>query len=213
MPLIILSGYPSSGKSRRAGQLKEFFEKAKKKSVHIVTENVGIPKAGFRKNEYFADSQKEKIVRSDLKSDVLRTLNKDDVSILDAGNYIKGYRYEIYCASKSARVSQCTIYCAVSKDQMKEFNDIRVVEDSDADLSLNDNSSIRYTEETLDNLVLRFEEPHGNNRWDAPLFTVLPDQELDMEAIYSALYEKGPPPPNQSTQNVSFTPIFCCSYS
>lgn len=58
--------------------------------MRVVSENSAIPKAGFRKNEYFDDSKKEKIVRSDLKSEALRLLNKDDVTILDAGNYIKG---------------------------------------------------------------------------------------------------------------------------
>ena len=44
------------------------------------------------KNEVFSDSQKEKEVRSKLKAEVLRTMNKDDVVIIDAANYIKGFR-------------------------------------------------------------------------------------------------------------------------
>lgn len=48
----------------------------------------------------------------------------------------------------------------------------------------------------------RFEEPNQNNRWDSPLFTVQPDDELDLEAVYKVLFEKKPPPPNMSTQNV-----------
>ena len=91
MPLIILTGFPSSGKTKRGAELAEFFRK-RGKTVHVASENVAIPKAGFAKNEYFADSQKEKIVRSDLKSEAVRLLTKDNVVILDAGNYIKGKR-------------------------------------------------------------------------------------------------------------------------
>lgn len=94
MPLIVITGYPSSGKTHRTNQLKEYFT-GRGKSVKIVSENVAIPKAGFRKNEYFADSQKEKIVRADLKSEAIRLLTKDDVVILDAGNYIKGKFHRI----------------------------------------------------------------------------------------------------------------------
>lgn len=89
MPLIILTGYPSSGKTRRSQELAEYF-KGRGKTVHVVSENLAIPKAGFPKNEYFADSQKEKVVRSDLKSETIRLLTKDNVVILDGANYIKG---------------------------------------------------------------------------------------------------------------------------
>lgn len=89
MPLIILTGYPSSGKTKRSKEFAEFFRE-KGKTVHVVSENAAIPKAGFTKNEYFSDSQKEKVVRSDLKSEAIRLLTKDNVVILDGGNYIKG---------------------------------------------------------------------------------------------------------------------------
>lgn len=90
MPLIIITGLPSSGKTHRTNELKEYFI-GRGKTVRVISENSAIPKAGFRKNEYYEDSKKEKIVRSDLKSEALRLLNKDDVTILDAGNYIKGW--------------------------------------------------------------------------------------------------------------------------
>lgn len=89
MPLIIVTGYPASGKTKRSDQLAEWFRE-RGKIVHVISEDLAIHKAGFTKNEYFADSQKEKIVRSDLKSEAVRLLTKDNVVILDAGNYIKG---------------------------------------------------------------------------------------------------------------------------
>lgn len=89
MPIVIVTGLPASGKSTRARQLEEYLV-AKGKKVHLISENEAVPKALYEKNAFFADSQKEKVVRSDLKSEASRQLNKDDVVILDAGNYIKG---------------------------------------------------------------------------------------------------------------------------
>jgi protein KTI12 len=198
MPLIIISGLPASGKSTRAKQLQQFFvDKGKK--VHLLSENVSVAKAGYEKNEFFADSQKEKIVRADLKSEAIRQLNKEEIFIIDAGNYIKGYRYEIYCATKGIRTTQATIYCAITKEEAWDMN---VKRSDDCHDELN-NSNVPYTREIFDALCLRFEEPQSNNRWDAPLFTVFPNDELNEGQIFSALFENKPPPPNQSTQNVS----------
>lgn len=123
-----------------------------------------------------------------------------------------GYRYELYCASKAARTTQCTIYCAISSDAAWTFNqqktepDVVEVKNGTED-SLN-NSSVPYTREIFDALKLRYEEPISNNRWDSPLITILPDMETPVEDIYSALYEKKPPPPNLATQNVRFASRF-----
>lgn len=225
MPLIIITGLPSSGKSRRSQELAEFFRK-REKTVHVVSENSAIPKAGFAKNEYFADSQKEKVVRADLKSEAIRLLTKDNVVILDGGNYIKGksrifyrnwlflchslscvstgYRYELFCASKAARSTQCTVFCAIPPAIAWNFNQQRTAEDV-VESSECDNSAVPYTREIFDALQLRYEEPIANNRWDAPLFTLLPERQLPTDEIFSALYEKKPPPPNLATQNVSFS--------
>lgn len=203
MPLIIISGLPASGKSTRARQLCEHFEQQPGRTVHIVAENEAIPRAGFAKNDYFGSSLKEKVVRADLKSSALRLLSQPDaLVILDGGNYIKGYRYELYCASKTARTTQCTVYCGIPRDRARAFNAERTAEDV-VDAVRLDNGNVAYSDDTFDALCQRFEEPHGNNRWDAPLFTVLPDDRLDVEGINGALFESKPPPPNKSTQSVS----------
>lgn len=103
MPLIVIVGCPSSLKSTRAQELKEYFETIKNKVVHIISENDIIKRSGMDKNEVYRESGKEKMIRADLKSESLKKLNKNDLVIIDGGNYIKGYRYEIYCASKAAR--------------------------------------------------------------------------------------------------------------
>lgn len=48
---------------------------------------------------------------------------------------------------------------------------------------------------------MRFEEPISTNRWDAPLFAITPDEKLQMEEIFTCLFEKKAPRANQSTQN------------
>lgn len=230
MPLIILTGFPSSGKTKRSKELADNFRE-RGKTVLIVSENSAIPKAGFTKNEYFADSQKEKVVRSDLKSEAVRLLTKDNVVILDGGNYIKGkqlnlfyskemmsfglkvnkmeffptclgYRYELYCASKAARSTQCTVFCAMPKEKAWEFNQQRNAADEIDDTSELNNSSVPYTREIFDALLLRYEEPIANNRWDKPLFTILPESTINFDDVNAALYEMKPPPPNLATQNV-----------
>lgn len=125
-------------------------------------------------------------------------------------NWLSGYRYELYCASKSARTTQCTVFCAIPKDQAWGLNEKRTEPDelkteneSEAD-DQTGNSLVPYTKEIFDALILRYEEPNANSRWDAPLFTIIPEMTLKLEDIHSALYEKKPPPPNQATQNVSY---------
>lgn len=103
MPLILIVGYPCSFKSTRASELKEFFEKEKQKNVYIISENEIIKKSGMAKNDVYLEATKEKQIRADLKSESVRRINKNDLVIVDGGNYIKGYRYEIFCATKAAR--------------------------------------------------------------------------------------------------------------
>lgn len=189
MPLIIIVGTPSSLKSTRAMEIKEFFEKEKQKTVYIVSENDIIKDSGISKNSVYQESAKEKIIRADLKSNSLRKINKNDLIIMDGLNYIKGYRYELYCASKAARATQCTIHCAVTKEMGWKFNANR--EDKDE----------MYTKESYDALWLRFEEPISTNRWDSPLYAYTNEDKVNMEEIYEALYEKKAAKANQSTQN------------
>ncbi|KAK9884020.1 hypothetical protein WA026_004955 [Henosepilachna vigintioctopunctata] len=188
MPLILISGIPCSGKTTRCEELKAFFQ-GKGKDVIVISEHEQIIRAGFDKNSIYLDSNKEKHVRGLLKSEVLRHLTPTNVVLLDGLNYIKGFRYELYCGSKSNKSTQCTVHAEINRQQAKEFNEDRK------------NDSERYLGEIFDALVMRYEEPDGRNRWDSPLFLVFPDQELDKEAIFASLFDKAPPPPNKSTEN------------
>merc|ERR1711879_780276 len=53
----------------------------------------------------------EKRLRGNLKAATERALaNKDNLVILDHGNYIKGWRYELHCMAKSTRTKSMILY-------------------------------------------------------------------------------------------------------
>lgn len=113
----------------------------------------------------------------------------------------------MYCASKAARSTQCTVFCAIPIEKAWTLNQQRNAADEIVDTNDYDNSAVPYTREIFDALTLRYEEPIANNRWDSPLFTILPESTVNFEDVHAALYEKKPPPPNLATQNVS---KLCC---
>ncbi|XP_035521735.1 protein KTI12 homolog [Morone saxatilis] len=184
MPLIVMCGYPCSGKTRRAEELKLYFEQNTDRKVHIVADGA----LDVDKNTVYADSQKEKNVRASLKAQVERTVNKDHIVILDSLNYIKGYRYELFCLIKHTQTPHCLVYCLTSEQVSSTWNTSR-------------EAAEQYTQEIFDALVLRFEAPDSRNRWDSPLFSILEDDTLPYEAISDALFKRKAPPPNQSTQS------------
>ena len=184
MPLIVVCGIPRSGKTRAANLIADFLTEEKRKKVELISEEALIETGD--KNSVFADSRKEKVLRGQLKSEVIRVLNKDTTVILDGLNYIKGFRYELYCASKAAKTTQITVHCDLSPEDARAFNR---------------GDDPVYSEHVFDGLVMRFEAPSDKNRWDSPLFLSIKGRELDLNAIFEALFDRKPPPPNQSTQN------------
>ncbi|XP_078393599.1 protein KTI12 homolog, partial [Cetorhinus maximus] len=133
-------------------------------------------------------SRKEKELRGTLKAEVERKINKEDVVIMDSLNYIKGYRYELFCLVKHAQTPHCLIHCDTAVDVCSSWNQQRAPEE-------------QYSQEVLDALVMRFEAPESRNRWDSPLFTIQKDDTLPFEAIINAIFHRKAPPPNQSTLN------------
>ncbi|XP_051898551.1 protein KTI12 homolog [Pristis pectinata] len=184
MPLVLLCGLPCSGKSRRAAELSEYLrEVAGRKVVEVGDRSLGV-----ERNEVYADSRKEKELRGALKAEVERKINKEDVVIVDSLNYIKGYRYELFCLIKHAQTPHCLIHCETAADVCSSWNQSRELEK-------------QYSQEIFDALVMRFEAPDSRNRWDSPLFTIQKDDTLPFEAISDAIFHRKAPPPNQSTLN------------
>ncbi|XP_014859924.1 PREDICTED: protein KTI12 homolog [Poecilia mexicana] len=184
MPLVVMCGYPCSGKTRRAEELKAHFEETTDRQVHIVGDRA----LGVDRNSVYADSQKEKDTRASLKAEVERKVNRDNIVILDSLNYIKGYRYELFCLTKHAQTPHCLVHCLTSGEESSLWNKNREAAD-------------QYSQDIFDALVQRFEAPDSRNRWDSPLFTVLKDDVPPLEAVSDALFKRKAPPPNQSTQS------------
>jgi len=91
---------------------------------------------------------------------VIKLLSREGVVVCDGLNYIKGFRYELYCASKAAETTQCTVHCDLSVQDCEDWNRSRQEEG-------------RWDDEVLAALAMRYEAPVCGNRWDAPLHLVL----------------------------------------
>ncbi|GJN92412.1 hypothetical protein Rhopal_005442-T1 [Rhodotorula paludigena] len=210
MATVTLCGYPCAGKTERAKQLATFLE-AKladpatppqhrgKKVVVVNDESLSLPKRAYD------DARAEKPARAALFSAVQRNLARDAIVLVDAMNYIKGSRYQMYCEAREVGVRTCTLFVATPPEQCRERNAAR-------------DETSAYLPATLDNLISRFEEPNSAARWDAPLVTVAADDPpLDQrsagaeagvhgseaaEQIWRAITEGELKPPNLATQTI-----------
>ena len=171
MPLIVMCGTPCSGKTRRAKQIRDYVlaNYPQVPEVRIINEET----FEINKQESYSDPIKEKSLRGFLRSNVDKHLNPSNLVILDSLNYIKGFRYELYCLSRTAKSTYCVVYCDLDKHTNREFNEKDKV----------------YTPELLEDLINRMERPVEKNRWDNPLFVVEPEDELPYTEICKALFE------------------------
>lgn len=72
-----------------------------------------------------ADSKAEKPARAALFTAVTRNLRPDTITIADSANYIKGYRYQMYCAAREAGVRVATIRIAAPPAKCEEWHAAR----------------------------------------------------------------------------------------
>ena len=104
--------------------------------------------------------------------------------ILDHANYIKGWRYQLYCEAKAVRTPHCVVHVGTPIEKAREINEGRLAAREEG----KEEGEGAYEPENWENLVFRYEEPNAMARWDAPLFTVLWDDELPPgELIWDAL--------------------------
>ena len=197
--LVLMCGFPSSGKSAAAARLAERV-RALGGDVVIVDE----PSLHLARNAAYANAHAEKNTRGLLKSTVDRQLYKDGpVVIVDSMNGIKGYRYELWCIARQAGTRFCVVHCDVSAEEARRWNVARRGGDAAADVAAdvaatgmdeeerttttttttttgdrvlegNDEQWGGYDEAIFDDLVFRFERPDSKNRWDSPLYTLRP---------------------------------------
>ncbi|KAA0200046.1 Ribosome biogenesis protein YTM1 [Fasciolopsis buskii] len=181
MPLIVVCGYPCSGKSSVVAALVRSLQSLGfLQDLVVLPEPITVTSSGEdpRANVY-ADSTKERELRGQHKSEVERILSggsqsnvastnpRRSVVIMDACNYIKGYRYELYCLAKSLKHPHAVLFCDASRESVMQWN---------AKIQ-------RYSSDLLLDMIARFEAPQASQRWDSPLFTVKPDLWSSMEEI------------------------------
>ncbi|KAJ3415466.1 kti12, chromatin associated [Chytridiales sp. JEL 0842] len=205
MPLIVMCGLPCSGKTTRAKQLAQVIEKAieeynneietapsqihpqtgrelqkkikmQPKVIIVNEESLNINRA-----EAYQDANEEKKARGALLSAVERYLTKDNVVILDSMNYIKGFRYQLFCVSKGISTTQCTVFCMVPPETTTEWNNARPPEEA-------------YPPDIHASLLCRLEEPEPRNRWDHPLFPLLSTDPIPANFASDLLLARRPNP-------------------
>lgn len=104
--------------------------------------------------------------------------------ILDGANYIKGWRYQLFCEAKAVRTPSCVVHVGTSVERAREVNVLRSAsslvaeeEGMSKEERLKMEEARPYEQECWENLVFRYEEPNAMARWDSPLFTVVWDDE------------------------------------
>lgn len=113
MQLILISGYPASGKTYRSIQLVEFFKSkiqassderfSRLKVCHINDQSLGLDRNVYR------EARTEKDARAAQSSAVKRALGNDTIVVSDGLNYIKGFRYQLYCEAKAVQTPSCVV--------------------------------------------------------------------------------------------------------
>lgn len=67
----------------------------------------------------------EKLTRGSIRAAVERSVTKEVTVIVDSLNYIKGYRYELYCLARASSTPHLIIYCETPKETIFEWNSKR----------------------------------------------------------------------------------------
>ena len=188
MPLIVLCGGPCSGKTTFANKIKEYFEKKNHIVILINEETLKV-----NKSEIYKDNISEKNHRSLLKSEVEKNISDKTITIIDSLNYFKGSRYEFYCLVRNSKTRHCVIYIKTSLEKCIDNN----LKNNEYEINL------------LKDLYSRMEEPIQSNRWDCPLYTLYPNDEVPFDDINISLFEgKKPKDPVSTKPDIAFDTNF-----
>jgi len=146
MALVTISGFPCSGKTTTAQQIRASFEQLLQdenyqgplsKVVLLSDDTLDLSRSAYN-GEYTLkcpkppslpspsqDSQTEKPARGSLFTAVQRQMALDTILIVDALNYIKGFRYQMYCAAREMKLRVCTVrshLCALARPDEPNIN-------------------------------------------------------------------------------------------
>lgn len=163
MALVLICGQPCSGKSTAALCLAEALKESNvKQAIRIIDET----SFHLDRNHSYANMPAEKNLRGVLRSEVDRSVSRDNIVIVDSLNSIKGYRYELWCLARGAGIRYCVLYCDVEEIHCRKWNEDRRVKEE-----------VNYDDKIFEDLVRRFERPDSRNRWDSPLFELFPHKD------------------------------------
>ncbi|KAK3375287.1 chromatin associated protein KTI12 [Podospora didyma] len=221
MPLIIITGLPTSGKSRRAQQLHTYLAERiasspanSKYRLHLISDQTqDISRAVYDLSpdklpaHVRSANASEKDARAALYGAVKRVLSPRDIVVLDGLNYIKGWRYQLFCEAKNVRTPSAVLQIGCGAERAKAVNEARLrrrnrrkqeskshkdekttaqnseeeaereEEEKDKILADDDDDQEPYEPTNWENLVFRYEEPNPMTRWDSPLFTLIWDDD------------------------------------
>eukprot|EP00041_Stephanoeca_diplocostata_P032948 m.1074301 g.1074301 ORF g.1074301 m.1074301 type:complete len:276 (+) comp24238_c0_seq13:1609-2436(+) len=181
MPLVMMCGFPSSGKTTVANSIAAAAQAAGMK-VEIVRDT----DVGYDPRDHSSSSAQEKPARAHIKACAERQLSSTTIVIVDSLNYIKGYRYELYCAARSLKTPSCVVHVATSDTTSAQWNAKR---------------EKPYADDIFKALLMRFEFPDDRQRWDKPCFTIAEGEEPPCDAILQALTSPDAKGPNNSTKS------------
>jgi protein KTI12 len=154
---MILTGHPNAGKSTLAEKIRAIalgqHGDSISNTVLIVDDNTVCP--GIPMEASYGTSLAEKKTRGALKAAFDRAVasNPSALIILDSLNYIKGFRYELFCISKAASQKHCVVW---------------VLNEGPERIT----TGGRYGKDLYDALKMRYEPPDDRNRWDRPLYRI-----------------------------------------
>ncbi|CAI4219137.1 unnamed protein product [Parascedosporium putredinis] len=205
MPLIIISGLPTSGKSTRARQLEAYLRARiegseasgtsasgpPKYRLHVVSDDsLAISRAVYDLSSVPAHARSanasEKDARAAIYGSVKRVLSDRDIVILDGMNYIKGWRYQLHCEAKAVRTPSVVLQIGCDPEKAKGVNEERLRRRAEQEGATDEDEQKGpaekgealpegYAPANWENLVFRYEEPNPMTRWDSPLFALVWD--------------------------------------
>ncbi|KAH6624498.1 chromatin associated protein KTI12 [Chaetomium sp. MPI-SDFR-AT-0129] len=158
MPLIIITGLPTSGKTTRACQLHAYLSSrlaatsqqqqqsqqqpqpqprqqppTPQYRLHLISD----PSLSISRTVYDLSptqlpahvrsaNASEKDARAAIYAAVKRVLSPRDIVILDGLNYIKGWRYQLFCEAKNVRTASCVLQIGCGKERARGVNEARL---------------------------------------------------------------------------------------
>ncbi|KAL2155874.1 hypothetical protein VTH82DRAFT_616 [Thermothelomyces myriococcoides] len=164
MPLIIITGLPTSGKTTRARQLYDYLSarlgsqsspqhqpqqgrQQQQQSpspnpspnlkppyrLHLISDStLSIPRTVYDLSptnlpaHVRSANAAEKDARAAIYGAVKRVLSPRDIVILDGLNYIKGWRYQLYCEAKNVRTASCVLQIGAGVERARQVNEARL---------------------------------------------------------------------------------------